>query len=102
MTTEEYFEWLNSPAGGSCVACKDLGDGEYCAVKRLIYHYTMIRGYIGDKDGYFDQYCYHRGEDAVAAVLLWNGQGDPVGWFRNPRTGRRRPDGDEAKEFFAA
>lgn len=100
--TEEYFAWLRSPAGGSCLACKDLGKGVYCAVKPLIFHWTLIVGYIGDKDAYFDQYCYQDLQLALTGLLQWNGESDPKGWFRNPRTGRRRPDGDEAKEYFAA
>jgi hypothetical protein len=26
---------------------------------------------------------------------------EPEGWFRNPQTGRRRPDGDAAREYVA-
>jgi len=24
---------------------------------------------------------------------------EPEGWYRNPTTGRRRPDGDKSKEY---
>jgi hypothetical protein len=29
----------------------------------------------------------------------WDGVGEPAGWFREPATGRRRPDGDPAREY---
>ena len=33
------------------------------------------------------------------ALAAWNGSGEPDGWFRNPTDGRRRPDGDPAREY---
>ncbi len=32
------------------------------------------------------------------AAIGWDGKGEPEGWYRGPG-GRRRPDGDPAKEF---
>jgi len=37
---------------------------------------------------------------AVEALLLWDGYGEPKGWFRDPDTGRRRPGGDAAREYI--
>jgi hypothetical protein len=42
-------------------------------------------------------------DDPLAAVLAaheWDGTGEPVGWMRHPQTGRRRPDGDPAREYI--
>jgi hypothetical protein len=38
----------------------------------------------------------------VRAFYDWNPeeQKEPAGWFRNPKTGRRREDGDPAKEYI--
>jgi len=36
------------------------------------------------------------------AAIGWDGTGEPEGWYRHPRTGRRRPDGDPAKEVVRA
>jgi hypothetical protein len=36
----------------------------------------------------------------VTALIEWDGEGEPSGWFRNPQTGRRRPDGDPEKEYI--
>jgi hypothetical protein len=33
------------------------------------------------------------------AALGWDGHGEPEGWYRHPRSGRRRPGGDPEKEF---
>ncbi len=32
-------------------------------------------------------------------MVEWEGEGEPTGWFRHPRTGRRRPDGDPEREY---
>ena len=49
-----------------------------------------------------DRYCYHDHDAAWRAVLGWNGKGDPEGWYRHPRSGRRRPDGDIDNEYINA
>jgi len=48
-----------------------------------------------------DGWCYASVDHAKAALLGWDPLKDrePSGWFRNPKTGRRRPDGDPAKEY---
>jgi hypothetical protein len=45
-------------------------------------------------------YCYESVAAALVALFAWDGEGDPAGWFRSPDTGRRRPDGDPAREFI--
>jgi hypothetical protein len=52
--------------------------------------------------GYDEAYCYDTVGEAVIALLKWNGVGEPDGWFRNPGTGRRRPNGDKTKEYIWA
>lgn len=99
--TQAYFDWLKTPAGGNCVECKDFGEGVYGAVKSLLFHYTLIVGWIGEKDSYFDQFCYAKCSEALKGLREWDGRGDPRGWHRNPKTGRRRPGGDEAQEYLA-
>lgn len=32
--------------------------------------------------------------------MLWDGEGEPTGWFRNPETGRRRPDNNPDLEYI--
>jgi hypothetical protein len=32
-------------------------------------------------------------------MVMWDGTGEPEGWFRHPASGRRRPDCDPAQEY---
>jgi len=50
---------------------------------------------IGCEDGY----CYADPALAIAAALVWSGDGDPLdGWHRHLGTGRRRQNGDPSRE----
>ncbi len=50
----------------------------------------------------FDRWCYHDHDAAWRAVLGWNGKGDPEGWYRHPRSGRRRHESDPDREYVNA
>lgn len=53
-----------------------------------------------DNCGYGDRWCYHTKRDAFKALDTWNGKGEPEGWHRHPKTGRRRDeDGNETINF---
>ena len=101
MTTEEYFAWLRTADGGHCLYAKEISEGIYCAIKPLMFHWTMIIGEIGDQCSYADRFCYADRNAAIRAIFTWNGEGQPTGWHRHPLTGRRRPDGDPAREYIA-
>lgn len=62
---------------------------------RVNYGETGVFGYIEDC------YCFKSRERALEAAAVWNGK-SPIldGWHRNPITGRRREDGDPAKEYI--
>lgn len=105
MKNDKFKAWLLTPGiadGGDCIECKFFDDGFYAGVKRLLFHYTMIVGQIGDQCGYEKRYCYQTREGALKALTDWDGTGEPVGWHRSPETGRRRPDGDPTKEYIEA
>lgn len=76
---EEYPWWGRLP------------DGRICCVHRLLYHYTLLVDV--NEWGYEDRYCYATRERAIEGFLAWDGTGDPEGWHRHPKTGRRRTDG---------
>ena len=97
----DFEHWLMNREGGNCLQVKDLGDGVYAAVKRLMYHWTMIVGLEGDHFSYTDRWCYATEEMAIKAMSEWDGIGDPKGWHRHPNTGRRRENGDPASEYVA-
>jgi hypothetical protein len=50
--------------------------------------------------GHNDPYYYRSGGSAAQALLAWDGELEPSGWFRHPPSGRRRVDGDPATEYF--
>lgn len=49
-----------------------------------------------------DSYCYDDAALGLQAFWAWDPTKDaePSGWFRHPQSGRRRPDGDPAKEYI--
>jgi hypothetical protein len=49
--------------------------------------------------GYDDCWDYPDAVAALAAMHAWDGQGEPEGWHRHPTSGRRRPEGDPAREY---
>lgn len=75
----------------------------YTAVRRLLFHYTLILGEIGDVCSYDDRWCYPTEAAAVRAMEDWEpaAGGEPTGWHRHPKTGRRRIDGDPERESVA-
>jgi hypothetical protein len=78
---------------------KDLGNGRYACLMQLLFTTAIITGRWGDLDSYDDRWCFETIPEAVNALDRWDGTGEPQGWIRNPRTGRRRkPDGTEIFE----
>jgi hypothetical protein len=78
-------------------AIRVLPDGRVIGVKRLLFHWTLhvdVNWY-----GYADNYCYETLEQAMAGYGQWTGSGEPTGWHRHVKTGRRRPNGDPAQEY---
>jgi hypothetical protein len=76
---------------------------EYVAIRRLMFHWTVLYGLIWEKGLYEDNWCYVTLELAEQAVEEWKSrefQGEPTGWHRNPKTGRRRKDGDPTTEYI--
>jgi hypothetical protein len=69
------------------------------------HHGGLFAVCIGAKDsGFIDSAFYYATEvAAVTAAVQWSGHGDaPVGWYRHPQSGRRREDGDPARETVRA
>lgn len=72
-------------------------NGRNAVIHRLMYTYALIADV--SFSGYEDRWCYGSYATAKAALDAWDGEGEPSGWHRHPDTGRRRPDGDEAREY---
>jgi len=100
-----YLERTGLAADGATPdRIRDLGDGSYVMIRQLLFHWMMIRGDFEDLIGYWDRWCYADEAGARAALdgFPENPPNDyePTGWHRHPPTGRRRPDGDPAREHM--
>jgi|SRR5882724_8772351 len=78
---------------------RKLENGEAIFFVPQIYNWLLAIGPL-HSDTYRDSWEYTVREPAIAAFVDWNGEGEPEGWYRHPSSGRRRPDGDPAKEFI--
>jgi hypothetical protein len=104
MTFDQYKEHMMA-VDPAVVKMIDLGDDTCIMLKRLLFHWTLLRMHIGDLEGYFDRWCYQTlpvMEEAVAEWQSRNWEDEPKGWHRHPMTSRRRPDGDASREYIAS
>lgn len=78
---------------------RQLADGTWLAVSRMTYNKGRLF-YNLDYCGFEACYCYTSVPEALAAMEAFDPEKDeePQGWFRDPRTGRRRPGGDKSLE----
>lgn len=95
---QDFLVWLKEECGYLLVL--PLTNTHYVAIARFVYTHAIIIGQYEDRVGMDDRWCYHSYQDALTALLNWDGQGEPQGWHRHPATGRRRPDGDASKEYI--
>lgn len=86
------------------LAPRFLPDGRLACVMPLAYTGAIIvMNAQTYRQCYDDRWCYQSVKSATDALDNWEnagGTGEPVGWHRHPRTGRRRPDGDASKEYI--
>ncbi len=87
---------------GGYIMLRDFPNGLRAGVCAMTFGKGRICvGQIDDWEFGFDRaYCYDNCGEAIGALCRWDGYGEPDGWFRNPDTGRRRPDGDPAREYI--
>lgn len=84
------------------VTWKEAADGSMIDVIALMHGYANIAittPFDMLFNVYSDVWQYQSVQAALAAHDAWDGVGEPTGWYRHPASGRRRPDGDPAKEF---
>lgn len=76
-----------------------LDDGWEITVWRMAFNWRVC---FGSGLGFEDAYCFADRGRALQAAMLWDGVGEILdGWHKQPTTGRRRPDGDPAREYTA-
>jgi len=78
-------------------------NGRWVGILRLLYHWTMHSGVVGDRTGHDRRYCYRTYEMALSALAEWTlreFEGEPEGWHKDPFSGRIRPDGDPLRQYM--
>lgn len=91
MSKHEHAPDFLSPENAEpYLAFRQLPDGRWLGVLRLLFHWTLHVDI--DPWGYRDRYCYRHVYDALRAMREWDGTGDPEGWHRHPKSGRRRDE----------
>lgn len=71
-----------------------INQNQYVALNPYIYTWAIIVGTVGNYENFDNRWCYHSYADALAALMAWDGVGEPEGWHRHPASGRRRENGD--------
>lgn len=75
--------------------------GYWGAIRRLLFHYSIQGGRIGDKLGIEIRYCYTADRAAVQRAFdAWDGSTEPEGWQRHPGSGRRRQNANPELEYI--
>ncbi len=97
FVTEETIEQFT--ADNRFLACRMLPDGRYVAVIQMLFNLRIGVGV--DTTGFEDVWCYHNEALCMAAYTTWDGAGEPFGWYKHPRTGRRRPDFTPESEYVS-
>lgn len=70
---------------------RQLPDGTWLAVKPMLFTTGLFVGLTGDT--YERLYCYESYYDALGAVMVWDGNGDPPGkWIKEKPSERLNPD----------
>jgi hypothetical protein len=92
-----FLQWLEKENGYTAVRL--LSDGRWAALTKMTFTTAIIVGKVSDRWGYDDRWCYHDPVVALAALNAWDGTGEPLGWHRHPRSGRRVTE--EGEEYFA-
>lgn len=102
--TEDDLAFIQHLQSTGYVDLVPMGDGRWVGLLRLMYHWTMHIGQMGDRDTYDDRFCYATYEKAKEGLTEWAARDfmdEPEGWHRHPKTARRRVDGDPTTEYIA-
>lgn len=89
----QYDDYIVRPCG--------LTDGRIATVAPLTFGRALLTAATPENHvfGQYDEcWYYETHQEAIYALILWDGTGDPVGWTRHKPSNRRRPDGDPTRE----
>jgi hypothetical protein len=83
------------------LARRRLPDGRVLYVEAQLFNQARLGISSPESDAahvFDDVWDYQERSAALVAIGTWDGEGEPAGWYRHMRTGRRRPGGDPARE----
>lgn len=88
------------------IPTRDVGDGRRLYLYPMMFTHRLAIGNINEEGlWYTDSWCFHERKDALHQLETWNpldpATPEPSGWHRHPASGRRRPEGDPAREYIA-
>lgn len=98
FTTEEIQNFNNFLAKDYPHATiRYYASGYYTIAHKLIFHWTVKSGVVGDYFGYEDRFCFATEKIAIDAIKNWNNPKEdcPGQWHRHPKSGRRRQWNDD-------
>lgn len=72
-----------------------LPTGEWIALFRFAFTWGVVVGI--DEFGYKRRFCYESANDALKAVALWDGSGDPPGRWIVEKPGNRQGPGSKVQ-----
>lgn len=90
LIVNRYLYWLRVDCGYQNVRL--LPEGRWAGIWSQMFSHAVIVGRVGSRLGIDDRWCYHDAATARMALQAWDGTGEPEGWHRHPRSGRRRVD----------
>ncbi len=74
--------------------------GRAACIMPLLFTAAIVTIDLAHLGEYADRWCYLSKEAEQAALDAWDGRGEPQGWHRHPRTGRRRTGSDPLAEYI--
>jgi hypothetical protein len=96
------LRWQDYPEWCGYSEIREMPNGRYACLAPYAFTTAILVGRQGDVHTFEDRWCYHGRAVALAALDAWHAAGfagEPLGWHRQPATGRRRPGGDPLLEF---
>jgi|ERR1041384_7816981 hypothetical protein len=86
MTPQEFF------AASGYFAVRQLPDGRWIGLQRFLFTFGLCVDLNERHGGYETRFCYEieYAEDAVDAVMKWDGTGDPPGRWLKQKGGIER------------
>ena len=99
----EDLIWLDLLCEANAYYCPQIMPRRrYAVIHPFMFSWGIIVGDLGDDSGYSDRWCFKNFHAAATSLDIWargGFTGEPHGWHRHPDSGRRRPGGDESKEY---